>query len=295
MIRFNLSVDFELGWGDLLRVARDEQFYRRVLGGLEQSNRVADLLAARGIPSTWGVVGACCLESLQGLGEAAPGVFASLAEPLRELSERRKSYTEVLFCRAHIAAIARAPLIEVGSHGFMHLLPMGLPTSLLRDDVIASVQTLRVTTGREIVSFIPPQNYHWPDEAFRRTGIRYVRHSPTVLGYSYSDPRIPAKLSRLWNDLIRPSRYARKVAERSRLVFLRVDRGGAVWKSQLLMLQGLLTRGAGSVFCFTHPHNLDTPLRVQRFAQFCDQVAELRERGRLSFRNFARELDTEAG
>jgi hypothetical protein len=119
-----------------------------------------------------------------------------------------------------------------------------------------------------------------------------VRHSPRVFGYSYSDPRLPAKLSRLWNDLVRPAWYTDASRGASRLLFLRHDRGAAIWEGQLRLLRRILSRGSGSVFCFTHPHNLDTPAMVDRFAQFCDLIAELQARGHLSFTRFARELAT---
>jgi hypothetical protein len=56
------------------------------------------------------------------------------------------------------------------------------------------------------------------------------------------------------------------------------------------LLQRILSGGSGSVFCYSHPHNLDSTLILQRFADLCDLVAEYRELGRVRFRKFIREL-----
>jgi hypothetical protein len=44
MIAFNLSVDFEMGWGDLERLAADDMFYRRVVEGNTHVAEVIQLL-----------------------------------------------------------------------------------------------------------------------------------------------------------------------------------------------------------------------------------------------------------
>lgn len=290
MIAFNLSVDFELAWGDLERVAHDDAFYQRVVSGLEHTRSVIDVLDRRGIPSTWGVVGACSCSSLEELRDHAPQAFGVVEKQLETLMQRRPAYLDVLFCPDTVKQIAKSSVIELGSHSFMHLLPKGLKLSILQDDVSASVRTLRGVAGTDVESFIPPQNCEWPDAAFEQTSIRYVRHTPHVFGYAYSDARMPAKLSRLWNDFIRPVRQRGGDGSRAQLLFLRIDRGQRLWDAQLALIRRLLASGSGSLFCFTHPHNLDSTLVVQRFAQLCELVGEARELGRLTFRKFFREL-----
>lgn len=290
MIAFNLSVDFELGWGDLDRLAYDDVFYRRVVCGSERSQSVIELLSQRGIPSTWGVVGGCCCSSVDELREAVPQAFFVVDRQLEALTRRRVVYSEVLFCPDKVEAIARSSLIELGSHSFTHLVPTGLQASILQDDVAASVRVLSNLAGRSIVSFIPPKNYHWPDEAFNQSSIKFVRHTPDVYGQPYSDPHIRAKAARLWNDFVRPADHFSSTGERVRLCFLRVDRGRLLWEAQLLMLRRLLASGNGSLFCYIHPHNLDTSLFVQRFLDLCDVIEESKGKGKLVYRKFFREL-----
>lgn len=290
MISFNLSVDFELGWGDLRRVAYDDAFYGRVVAGLEQTQNVLGILNRNALPSTWGVVGGCCCGSLDELRERAPRAFAVMEEQLRKVVARRPAYHEVLFCRGAVESISRSAGVELGSHGFMHLVPDNLRTDVLRDDVSASVRALHALSSKEVVSFIPPQNYHWPDQAFTHSGIRYVRHTPDIFGYAYSDPRTPAKFARLWNDLVRPVHHRDSGEPDVRLFFLRLDRGARVWSTQLLMIRRLIASGNGSVFCYIHPHNLDTPALVGRLAELCDVIAQGRDSGKLGFRRFCREL-----
>jgi len=291
MITLNLSIDFELGWGDLARLTHDDAFYRRVVSGLEQTANVMEVLRERAIPSTWGVVGACCYSSLEELREAAPRAFAAVEQQVQALARNRGSYLEVLFCRDAVGSIAQSTVIELASHGFVHLTPVGMDTGILRDDVVASAHVLRKLGGKEVVSFIPPQNYHWPDEAFAGSGIRYIRHTPSVFGHPYSDPRIPAKFARLWNDFIYPVRHASGRTDDARLLFLRIDRGERLWNAQMALIRRLLNSARGSLYLFSHPHNLDTPLIVERFAQLCDLIASSRDRGALQFTRFVRELN----
>lgn len=290
MIALNLSVDFELAWGDLERVAYDDAFHGRVLGGLEQTDSVIQVLEQRRIPSTWGVVGGCCCDSLDEVRERATAIFAIVEKKLRLLRERRPAFARLLFCRRTVERIAGSAPIDVGSHGFMHLVPTGLDERVLQQDIVASTRALREIRGADIQSFIPPQNYVWPDSAFAGTGIRYVRHTPRIFGYEYSDPSAPAKLSRLWNDLWRPVDHRGSRGDPAKLLFLRIDRGARIWEAQLRLIRRLFVQGTGAIDLFTHPHNLDAPSVVHRFTQLCDLVAESRDRGKLSFRKFVREL-----
>ena len=45
-----------------------------------------------------------------------------------------------------------------------------------------------------------------------------------------------------------------------------------------------------SVFFYSHPHNLDTPEMLGRFEEFCELVADARERGGIEFAPFAKEV-----
>jgi peptidoglycan/xylan/chitin deacetylase (PgdA/CDA1 family) len=290
MIEFNLSMDFELGWGDLQRVTQDEAFYRRVVDGLACTGDVIETLRRNALPSTWGIVGACGCNSLEQLRAAAPEAFNVVQGQLAALSQRRPAYEEVLFCPSVVQRIAGCESIELGSHGFLHLTPGGVPVPVLRDDVCASTRMLGSVSGKPVTSFIPPQNYFWPDDAFAGSGIRYIRHTPWVLGFSYSDPGVPAKFARLWNDFVWPVAESDAHGNQARLLFLRIDRGASLWDAQLRQIRHLLAGAQGSLHCFSHPHNLDTPAIVRRLAQLCELVGEARDRGRLRFGHFFREL-----
>lgn len=290
MVAFNLSIDFELGWGDLRRVACDDAFLQRVLKGLEQTPAILAALSESGIPSTWGVVGACCADSLEELQARAPGAYPVVEPQLAILAERRPGYRELLFCPEAVRAIGRAAQVELASHGFLHLVPTALALPVLQCDVAASVTSLQGFGSRPLASFIPPQNYDWPDEAFIATGLRYVRHTPRVGGYAYSDPGKPAKFARLWNDLVRPVRHRPRDGDSARLLFLRIDRGRALWETQLRLIRRLLVSGSDSLYCFSHPHNLDSGPLIRRFAQLCEVVAEAAQRGAVTFGKFSREV-----
>lgn len=289
MISLNISIDFELGWGDLGRLSSDEVFYNRVKGGLQQIGNIVEALQVSHVSSTWGIVGGCCCSSLDDLFDAAPQVYQVVKRDLQAVASRR-DLSGALFCNDVVKEIAKSPYIEVGSHSFFHLVPTQLEHWILRDDVAASIKAISGSTGKQVSSFIPPQNYYWPDEAFAATTIRYVRHTPSIFGYEYSQPCTGAKLSRLWNDLVAPAGYRVGKQDNVYLFFLRVDRGSYVWQAQVQMFRRLLKTATGSVFCYIHPHNLDKPLFVQRFKDFCAIVADAREKGMLSFCNFFREL-----
>lgn len=283
----NVSVDFEMGWGDLGRLARDAEFRRRVEGGREQCYAIVETLRRAGIPSTWGIVGACCFDRIDELAAIGPSAFATVQPRLADV-RARADHRALLFAPDLVAAIAASELIEVGSHGFMHLVPDGVPIEILHEDVAASVSVLERAVGRPIRSFIPPQNYHWPDAAFSGTSVTRVRHTPRVWGIPYSAPRRAAKVARLWNDFARPATHRDASGTRAQLVFLRTDRGPAAWRTQLRMLRRRLARNAGALACYTHPHNLYSPVHLQRFAELCDVIAEARARQTVSFGPFVR-------
>lgn len=292
MISVNFSMDFELAWGDLRRATRDDAFYARVLGGRAFTEKVLARLEHHSIPSVWGIVGACCSSSLDELRSAAPTAYAEVAGQLDDLQSRRPDFAEVLFCPDLVRRIAASPLVEIGSHGFLHLLPVGLNPAVLREDVLASVNALQRVTGRQLASFIPPQNFEWPDAAFTHSGIRFIRHTPKVFGYAYSDARVPAKLSRLWNDFVLPTRHHSALGRNAKLLFLRIDRGAALWRAQKSLIRRLLDDERGSVYFFSHPHNLDTQLILDRFEEFCGLVAQARAAGGLAFAPFSKDLES---
>jgi peptidoglycan/xylan/chitin deacetylase (PgdA/CDA1 family) len=286
---FNLSIDFELGWGDLRRVAYDDAFQQRVFRGLEYTPAILAALSKSGVPSTWGVVGGCCADSLEELRTRAPKAFAVIEQQLAILAERRRGYRGLLFCAEAVRAIGQSAQVELASHGFLHLVPTTLSLPVLQCDVAASVRSLQ-SFGGPLESFIPPQNYDWPNEAFEGTALRYVRHTPRIGGYAYSDPATPAKFARLWNDLVRPVRHGSRDGHSARLMFLRIDRGRVLWETQLRLIRRLLVSGTDSLCCFTHPHNLDSGPLVRRFAELCDIVGEAAHRGAVTFGRFFREL-----
>ena len=108
MIAFNLSVDFEMGWGDLERLAVDDVFYRRVIEGNGHVAEVIQLFGRLGMQSTWGVVGACCYGDIDELHQSAPRSFHAVGDQLNSLVARRADYSRALFCRGTVEAIARA-------------------------------------------------------------------------------------------------------------------------------------------------------------------------------------------
>ena len=145
-------------------------------------------------------------------------------------------------------------------------------------------------SGKTVRSFIAPRNFYWPDEVFSETQIKYVRHAPRILGQRYSDVRIPARLARLWNDFILPTKAEGSNGAAALLIYLRLDRGASLWNSQMRLLRQLLTSGSGVLYCYTHPHNLDTPQSISRLQELCEIVGECRERGKLVCPPFAREV-----
>ena len=290
VIAFNLSVDFEMGWGDLERLAVDDVFYRRVIEGNGHVAEVIQLLGRLGMQSTWGVVGACCYADIEELRQSAPRSFHAVGSQLSALVARRADYSQALFCRGTVEAIARAAHIELASHGFLHLVAPKNSLATLQEDVAASVRALGQFSRETVRSFIAPRNFYWPDEAFSKTQIKYVRHAPRILGQSYSDVNIPARLARLWNDFILPTKTESSNGTAALLIYLRLDRGASLWSSQLRLLRRLLTSGSGLLYCYTHPHNLDTPHSISRLQELCELVGECRERGKLVCPPFAREV-----
>jgi peptidoglycan/xylan/chitin deacetylase (PgdA/CDA1 family) len=273
MIAFNLSVDFEMGWGDLERLAVDDVFYRRVIEGNDHVAEVIQLFGRLGMQSTWGVVGACCYGDIDELRQSAPRSFHTVGSQLNALLARRADYSRALFCRGTVDAIARAADIELASHGFLHLGAPANSSATLQEDVAASVRALAQFSRKTIRSFIAPRNFYWPDEAFSKTQIKYVRHAPKILGQSYSGISIPARLARLWNDFILPTNIESSKGEAAVLIYLRLDRGESLWSSQLRLLRRLLTSGSGILYCYTHPHNLDTLHSILRLQQFANSSA----------------------
>ena len=84
-----------------------------------------------------------------------------------------------------------------------------------------------------------------------------------------------------------PSRVPNSRGESARLLFLRIDRGELLWNSQLALIRSLLTSASGSLYCYSHLHNLDTPLVLRRLAQLCAVVGAARDRGKLSSAGFS--------
>ena len=279
-----------MGWGDLALLANDDVFYRRVIDGNDRVAEVIQLLSRLGMQSTWGVVGACCYADIEELRQSAPRSFHAIGSELNALMARRAGYSQALFCRGTVEAIARAAHIELGSHGFLHLVAPQNPSATLQEDVAASVRALGRISGKAIQSFIAPRNFYWPDEVFSETQIKYVRHAPRILGQCYSDIRIPARLARLWNDFIVPTKAEGPNGEAALLIYLRLDRGANLWNSQLRLLRQSLSSGSGVLYCYTHPHNLDNRVSISRLQELCEIVGEFRERGKLICPPFAREV-----
>lgn len=290
MIAFNLSVDFELAWGDLARASRDGEFRCRVKTGIANTPKLLEILETHGVRSTWGTVGAMCAAELEDLRAIAPRPFESILGDLEQFRRSCATWSDMLCQPEIVKAVAAAPLVEVASHGLLHLTPRNASPEVFAEDVRISVRVLEETVRRHVVSFIPPQNYFWPNETYAGSGVRFVRHTPRVFGYSYSDPRRGAKVARLWNDLVSP--VADEDAEGGKvwLAFLRMDRGAAVWRRQFAMLRRLIDGGRGSLFCYMHPHNLDSPAALSHFANFCAAVSAARDRNVVGYRPFLRRV-----
>ena len=290
MIAVNFSVDFELAWGDLARAACDTDFRRRVDTGSSNVARILEILEAFAIPSTWGIVAACCIPDMDRLQGIAPALFDAVRDPLSELRRSCEGWRGMLFRPDLVKAVAASRLVEVGSHGFLHLTPRTASSDTFVEDVRVSVRLLEETLQRPVASFIPPRNYFWPDRAFAGTGIHFVRHTAVLFLYQYSDPGRGAKAARLWNDLVSP--VANEDADGGKVwfAFLRTDRGDAVWRRQLALLRNLVEHREGSLFCYTHPHNLDTAVSLARFGQFCDMVSSAQQRDLVGYRPFLRHV-----
>jgi len=220
----------------------------------------------------------------------APRPLESIQGDLEQFRRSCTTWSGMLFQPEVVKAVAACPLVEVASHGLLHLTPRNASPEVFAEDVRISVRVLEETVRRHVISFIPPQNYFWPNETYARSGVRFVRHTPRVFGYSYSDPRRGAKVARLWNDLVRPAEDEDAEGEKVWLAFLRLDRGATVWRRQFAMLRRLIDGGRGSLFCYTHPHNLDSPAPLSHFAEFCAAVAAASEREVLGHRPFLRRV-----
>jgi peptidoglycan/xylan/chitin deacetylase (PgdA/CDA1 family) len=290
VIAVNFSVDFELAWGDLSRAGRDAEFRRKVEAGSSNVPQVLEILETHQIPSTWGIVAACCVSDVDQLQRIAPPLLESAHGALNELQQSCEGWRGLLFRPDLVRSVAASSLVDVGSHGFLHLTPRSASSEMFAEDVRISIRLLQDTVRGPVVSFIPPRNYFWPDQVYAGTGVHFVRHTPRIFLYQYSDPRRGAKFARLWNDLVSPVATEDANGAKAWFVFLRTDRGDAVWRRQRSLLHDLVERREGSLFCYTHPHNLDTAVSLARFGEFCEMVSSARQRERVAYRSFLRQV-----
>lgn len=264
MTGLNLSFDCELAWGDLERCAHSDSYATAVLRGREATGEVIDLLGRYGLRSTWGVTAAIACSSLADVEREAPQSYAAIGDAVVRALGGRADRERLLFDQDMIRLLAEAPGVEIGSHGFTHLEATKYPAAVLRADLAASVRVLERFSRNPVESFIPPRNCLWTAESLLGTGIRNVRHVPTVLGSHYGSDGGWARGARLFNDLVQPATSLGSDGQPCWLVFLRLDRGKLVFRQQVGMIRRIAGRKRGTLYCYLHPHNVATPTARRR-------------------------------
>ncbi|MBX3272708.1 MAG: polysaccharide deacetylase family protein [Sandaracinaceae bacterium] len=288
--RVVLSLDFELRWGlhDVLGADRDA--YRASLEGTrEVVPRLLRMLTERGVSATWACVGALACAGWEDYLARAPAPPEYAAERLRfDLRWSEWDPEGALhFAPELVAAVARTPGQELGSHTFSHLFlgEAGVMRRDARADAAATRALFEERFGVRPRSLVFPRNQVCFTDVLASEGIRVVRTNPPAWYWSRTltqDEVLPLRVARLIDSVdpltrrAAPPRVSR-VVETIGSVLLRVSAPEPVFRAVQVKLarEARRLRGGDVLHLWLHPHNLGAAPgpRLARMEALLDTVA----------------------
>jgi len=180
------SVDFELRWGVADTMPPDGGSYRRNLEGVVDAvPMLLDFFERSAIRATWATVGALQCDGWDEYEARAPA-FPRYRDSKLALDPRTSRLADpsgrIHFAPALVAAVARTPGQELGSHTFNHIY-MREP-GVMRRDVeadAAAVRSLFIERhARAPISVVYPRNQVGFPEVLLEHGIRIWRDNPAA-------------------------------------------------------------------------------------------------------------------
>ncbi len=282
-----ISIDFEMRWGvpDIHQL--DFNAYRR---NLENSRPAVQaslaMLAERNLRATWATVGALGARNWEEYWSLAPQMPA-YGDPRLAV---RKEYAgldragRLHFAPDLVAAIARTPGQELGSHSFSHLYfrePGIRPEDFVAD--LKAVENLwRERFGVTPVSLVYPRNQSAFTDLLGATSIKTWRGPEPAWFYDRNtrrDNTTLARMLRLLDGVVPLFRRASRPEGRMLRagMFVRFGLPEALWRLHLAKIGYELRRlGPGeSLHLWWHPHNLgsDLPVGLKRLRQVLDRLS----------------------
>jgi len=282
-----LSLDFELRWGVLDRVANDLTAYRKHLDG--EADAVHGMLAcfaAHGLRATWAVVGAVACDGWDEWTVRAPAWPRYLDKTLAfDRNYRAADPKGTLYFAPRLVEAVRAAGHELASHTFSHVY-FREPGFVRRDaeaDTAAVQKLFRDRWGTRARSFVFPRNQVAFTDVLTAHGFRAWRENPDAPYWNATtdaEQRLWSRAQRLVDSVVPFGNRATDHvgARQTASHFVRFELPSALWKLHVHRIVTDARRtGPGAVLhLWWHPHNLGAAPRatLARLDELLDRLCD---------------------
>ena len=277
-----ISLDFELRWGVADKLPDDPNAYRRNLEGEPEAvHGMLDYFTREGIGATWATVGALACAGWDEYFDRAPPppAYEDPREGFKPGWRKLDPQGRLHFAPDAVAAIARTPGQELGSHTFSHI--CFREAGCRPEDVLADSNTVakafRDKFGHAPTSFVFPRNQVSQTEALKQAGIERWRTNPNVSCWNATRREEQSRLVRGMRmfDSLAPIGSRRAPSREMRASYLvRFPLNVRMWKLHVARIRGdaRRLRAGETLHLWWHPHNLGADVKgsLNRLAELVD-------------------------
>lgn len=281
-----ISLDFELRWGVADKLPDSPEPYRRNLEGEPDAVLgMLDLFGREGVGATWATVGALACSGWDEYLARAPSPPAYVDERtgFRSDWQRLDPKGRLHFAPETVAAIAKAPGQELGSHTFSHIYLR--EEGCRPDDVLADSRAVAGIFSEKFgvapTSFVFPRNQVSQVETLRQAGIRRWRSNPRFRWWNATRRDEQSRLVRGMRmlDSLAPLGSRRAPSHEMRASYLvRFPLPDAAWKLHMARIaaDARKLRPDETLHLWWHPHNIGASVdaSLRRLSNLLDSVRE---------------------
>jgi hypothetical protein len=286
-----ISLDFELRWGVADKLPDSPDAYRRNLEGeTDAVHGMLEYFEHEGIRATWATVGALACSGWDEYLDRAPPppAYADSREGFKPSWQALDPAGRLHFAPEAVAAIARAPGQELGSHTFSHICfrESGCGPADVLADSRAVAGTFEEKFGVAPTSFVFPRNQVSHTDTLQRAGIRRWRVNPKVACWNATRRDEQSRLMRGLRllDSLTPIGSRRAPAQEMRASYLvRFPLPDRLWRLHMRRIgrDARQLRSGETLHLWWHPHNLgaDVDANLRRLRELVEIVREAAPEG----------------
>lgn len=281
-----ISLDFELRWGVADKLPDSPEPYRRNLEGEPEAvHGMLDYFGREKIGATWATVGALSCSGWDEYFDRAPPppAYEDPREGFKRSWQKLDPQGRLHFAPDAVAAIAKAPGQELGSHTFSHICFREAGCSPA--DVLADSQAVARAFGEKYgttpTSFVFPRNQVSQTETLRQAGIERWRANPKVSCWNATRREEQSRLVRGMRliDSLAPIGSRRALSREMRASYLvRFPLNERMWRLHLGRIRRDARRlvAGETLHLWWHPHNLgaNVEANLRRLGELVDTIRE---------------------